>query len=394
MGSLITLGVGPFEVDWGKNSFFQYHNALFRPADLTTVRYDYADETTLDRPAYARSLRSIRRRLGLLGYGLPSLPGHYASLGDPPVPFDRFAAAIAAVDLSAVAPPEYSGEGDDLGAFVTRYFRQPEFNKVVDLASLRRSAEEFFENLDPYVLLRLLLENPANGDALVTWRVADVLDDGWVSEAALTPRLIDEARILVVTEGSSDSTVLARSAPMVAADIADFFTFVDMSENYPFTGTGNVLRFCQGLARLRVLNKVLVVLDNDTAGHEAFQLIRALDLPSTMRVTVLPDLPECESFRAHGPSGAQTQNVNGLAVSTEIFLDLSVGGPSQPAVRWSSYNERLDRYQGALIAKDSYLRHFVHMSAVPPTYDLSKLRLLWDHLYSTWAKDVPPTSAV
>ena len=389
MGSLITLGVGPLEVDWGKNSLFRNHKALFRPADLATARYDYDDETTIDRPAYARSLRSIRRRLGLLGYSLPDLADHYSSVGEPPIPFDRFAAAVAAVDLSHVALPEYSGESDDLGEFVTQYFRQPEFNKVVDLASLRRTDGEFFENLDPYVLLRLLLENPANSDALVTWRFADVLDGGWVSESDLAPQLTDDARILVVTEGSSDSTVLARSAPMVAADIADFFTFVDMSENYPFTGTGNVHRFCQGLARLRVLNKVLVVLDNDTAGHEAFQLIRALDLPSTMRVTVLPDLPECESFLAHGPSGVQTQNVNGLAVSTEMFLDLSVGGPSPPAIRWSAYNEKLDRYQGALIAKDTYLRHFVHMGAVSSTYDLSKLRLLWDHLYSTWANDVP-----
>ena len=394
MGSLITLGVGPLEIDWGKNSIFRNHNALFSPADLATARYDYDDETTAERPAYVRSLGSLRRRLGLLGYGLPTLADHYAAFGEPPLPFDQFAAAVGAVDLSNVVPPEYSGESDDLGEFVLQYFRQPEFNKVVDLASFRRSDGEFFENLDPYILLRLLLENPSNRDAQVAWRFADVLDGGWVSEADLAPCLTDEARILVVTEGSSDSTVLSRSAPMVASDIADFFSFVDMSENYPFTGTGNVHRFCQGLARLRILNKVLVVLDNDTAGREAFQLIRALDLPATMRVTVLPDLQECETFRAHGPAGEQTQNVNGLAVSTEMFLDLSVGGPSPPAIRWSAYNDRLGQYQGALIAKDSYLRHFVHMSSVPPTYDLSKLRLLWDHLYSTCSNDVAPRTAV
>ena len=29
MGSLVTLGVGRLEVDWGKNNFFRNHSALF-----------------------------------------------------------------------------------------------------------------------------------------------------------------------------------------------------------------------------------------------------------------------------------------------------------------------------------------------------------------------------
>ena len=52
-------------------------------------------------------------------------------------------------------------------------------------------------------------------------------------------------------------------ASVYFAPLRDFFDFVDMTENYPFTGAGNLYRFCQGLARIRIQNRILVVLDND-----------------------------------------------------------------------------------------------------------------------------------
>jgi hypothetical protein len=42
MGSMIHLTLGRIELDWGKNSGFADHSALFRPDDLTTIPYYYA----------------------------------------------------------------------------------------------------------------------------------------------------------------------------------------------------------------------------------------------------------------------------------------------------------------------------------------------------------------
>ena len=33
-GSMISLGVGTMEIDWGKNSYFKDHSALFKPEDV------------------------------------------------------------------------------------------------------------------------------------------------------------------------------------------------------------------------------------------------------------------------------------------------------------------------------------------------------------------------
>jgi hypothetical protein len=161
--------------------------------------------------------------------------------------------------------------------------------------------------------------------------------------------------------------------------VADFFEFVDMSENYPFTGSGNVFRFCQGLARIVIQNRVLVVLDNDTAGHSAASRIASLLLPPRMRVTVLPDLEECRAVKTLGPSGQQREDINGRAVSIEWFLDMAAR-PVEPIVRWTSYDEQLDRYQGELIGKDEYVRHFLRNINRNATGSCVKLTRLWDHL--------------
>ena len=97
--------------------------------------------------------------------------------------------------------------------------------------------------------------------------------------------------------------------------------FIDMAENYASTGTGNVLRFCQGVASIKIQNKVLVVLDNYTSGVDAFHRVQALSLPRNLRVTVLPTLDEMTNFRTLGPAGESLEGVR-CGGFHRMFLDL------------------------------------------------------------------------
>src|SRR5208283_2382050 len=186
-------------------------------------------------------------------------------------------------------------------------------------------------------------------------------------------------RWLIVTEGSSDGSILRKSIELLRPDIADFFDFVDMSENYPFTGAGNVFRFCQGLAQIKIQNKVLVIFDNDVAGLEAQIKVAGLPLPSNMKVVRLPDLPACRQFPTTGPDGKSEQDINGRAVSIELFLDLR--GENPPCVRWTSYNSSIGSYQGELIRKEYYAKRFLEARTLEADYDISKLEMLLNHIY-------------
>ena len=395
MGSLVTLGLGRLEIDWGKNSFFRNHSALFLSDDTRLAPYYYADDVVEQKQSFVRSLRSVRKRLEMLGYTLRGCRDRYeeAVVGQPsyhPKPtitFEEFVEILNGVDVRNVNFPE--DEDYDLGEYAAAIMRDPEFTKTRPaLASVGRDDGTFIENLDPYVALRLLAENPANLDIEVIWRTEDILEGGWVERKDLYEGISERERCLVVTEGSSDGAILRESLPLIVPEIRDFFHFVDMTENYPFTGTGNVVRFCQGLVRIHILNRILVVLDNDTAGREAYAQLARLDLPPGMRVTQLPDIERCRKVKTLGPSGVACEDINGKAVSIECFLDIW-SSDTEPEVRWTNYSQTLDAYHGALVAKEAYTKRFFDRSKQARDYDLSGLSAVWNHLVAACTAPQP-----
>lgn len=395
MGSMITLRLGRLEVDWGKNSFFRNHSPLFSKSDLGVADYFYADDQVIEQPAYVRKLRRVVGRLELLGYSLDGCKKAYATaLSHVPdyypkvtIDFDVFRSALCAVDLDRVRNDEYDADYD-LGEFACYVLHDPEFNRVANSLSsgVTRDDGTFFENLDSYVTLRLLAENPANLDRDLVWGIHDVVEGGYIENTEVYEPLSDEGRFLIVTEGSSDSAILKASLPGVAPDVSDFFDFVDMKDNYPFTGTGSLVNFCKGLAAIKVQNKIVIVLDNDTAGNAAFQRLQSLKLPRNMRVIKLPYLEEFSRFATLGPSGNSMEDVNGRAVAIECFLDLNFGPDEVPAIRWTSYNHECGAYQGELALKDVYTKRFFE-GINQGNYNLAKLSLLWGHILQVCASE-------
>jgi len=390
MGSMITLGLGHLEIDWGKNDIFRNHSKLFLRTDIASATYYYAEGQTEIKPAYVRKLGSVIKRLDLLGYTVDGCDRRYrhwiestpACDATPEISFETFKKVLAAVDVNQVALPEEDAGDFDLGEFVSQaILNDPEFTKTCkQLETLSRDEGTFFETLDPYVILRLLGENPKNLNEDVVWQFIDVVEGGWVEESELYEGLEDSDRYLVVTEGSSDSSILQRSLPLLEPDVADFFSFVDMSHDYPFTGTGSLVNFCKGLSTIRIQNKILVIVDNDTAGLGAYKGIAALPLPANMRVVALPRLPEFANFRTMGPAGEGIEDVNGRAVAIECFLDFRFGPKESPAIRWTSYDPVAGQYQGELIRKKDYTLAFFEHCGKDVNYDLSRLRLLWSYL--------------
>ena len=99
------------------------------------------------------------------------------------------------------------------------------------------------ENLSAYTILQLLAANPSAKDLPVTWQFADVEEGGWAGRHEFVRPLDPSNCFLVVTEGSSDAAVIKHALCLLTPHIADFFTFVDMNEGYPFSGTGNMYNF-------------------------------------------------------------------------------------------------------------------------------------------------------
>jgi hypothetical protein len=210
----------------------------------------------------------------------------------------------------------------------------------------------------------------------VNWQFNDVAEGGWAKRSEFVCPLVPSNRFLIVTEGSSDAHVLRHAFRLLRPHIADFFHYVDMQEGYPFTGTGNVFRFVQGLISIAVQNNIVVLYDNDAEGCAGYSRTQELNIPENMRVLRLPDMPRFKTFRTAGPNGESSSDINGRAVAIECYLDLG----ARPLVRWSSYNAKQEIYQGELVSKEDYTKEFLRQRERVDGYDYSGIEAVLDML--------------
>ena len=390
MGSYIELTLGDLSIDWGKNDGFYNHGTIFEKGDLCLLPYDYVDDDganlTESAEATRRPLAQVVDRLELLGFTSRSAKQHFLSVyddGDMSAPFSplQVAGALQAIDLRTVPSHE--------DAYTTQIHTRLASAVFVKLAGSHFDADErsakwriadILGHVEPYALLRLLADNPVNLGRSVCWRFADVVAGGWVDRRAIVDSLGGSPRFLVVTEGNSDSLIIERVLRWLKPRVADFFSFIDMKEGYPFTGVGNVYRFCQGLKKINIENQIVIVYDNDAAGIAQYNKTLHLNLPSNFAVMRLPDHPSFCALDTIGPNGEREADINGRAASIECYLDLTWGTTAQPVVRWGGYVPEVNRYQGKLIGKQRYAKRFLKLKRKPCEYDMSKLGKIADDL--------------
>jgi hypothetical protein len=212
--------------------------------------------------------------------------------------------------------------------------------------------------------IRALLEVFDSSD-LVQLDLSDLVDAGYYDA---DESLCDEVReraahehaavqnIIVVTEGASDADLIERTLKLLHPELAGFFTFLDFSSTRNPGGAGFAVSLVKGFAAAGIQNRVLAILDNDTAASVALKGMGGVRLPSHMKVIRLPHLSLADSYPTVGPQGdAVLVDVNGLAASLEMYFGEDVlrdlDGALVP-VEWRGLDHSLGRYQGELLRKD------------------------------------------
>lgn len=378
----------------GKNWGFTDHSALFQPGDVTVVDYHYYDSDDRiiieQKEGYARPLGRMLGRLRLLGHDLAAAEREYHDqwgMGDQDpenagLPFARLCEMLRRVDVKSLSP-DY-GE-HDFGKLFRRELA-PRLGVVQGDGIDMWTVSQVIENLSASSVLVLLAQNPENLEVPVIWRFADVVDNGWTARADVVRSLRAEEQFLVITEGSSDVAVLRKALALLRPDTQDFYRFIDASDGYQFFGTGNLFKLAQGLVAIGILNRTVILYDNDTEGRSKLLDTERLRLPSSMCAIRLPDLERLKKVPAVGPQGRDVADINGRAAAIECYLDLDApGAPPDPHVRWTSYNKQLDAYQGELVDKELYAKRFLSLRGRPADYDLSGLEIVLTTLEDTCA---------
>jgi len=417
MGTIISLDVAGVELISSKNHMGIDHGSLFQRSDRKPLRSDQIDYEYFEREredptamemAFVRSLKDIVPRLELLGFNLAHVKLEYDAVAknwleqlsamaedeDEDLPalmsFEEFREFALCYPLESLDPTYVGGFDDKSKSKVTERFREVSFERIPGYSSHEISAyseRSFFGGavsiLNPYSVLRLLADGKENQGAQVVWQYGPLVEGGYANSEDFVPEARRPETFLIATEGSSDVHVLQRALTLLRPEIQDFFRFVDVSEGHPFSGTGNLAKFAEGLAKIDVQNQVLFLFDNDAEGVEACRRVSKLTLPTNMRGGMLPELDAFRNFPAEGPEGLNLTDINRRAAAIECYLDLRLRNYGPPKVRWTNFKISVGAYHGALEFKESYVEHFLKQtmeSISTGLYDVSKLEAVLDYL--------------
>lgn len=328
--------------------------------DEVSDRLDTAEILT-----YRSSVGALRSRLSLQGF--------------PTERVTRKAIELLQAELTdpdAYTPEDWARARDSLGgaeqqlrALVRRQrevlflFRAGRSGSALEqyLGSTWESLCEAFD--DPRFRLSLLL-GPARSRTSAILDLTDLLLGGYVqaeekhheiAQFRLANEVAASGPIIVVTEGATDARILRRAIELADPEVAPFFRFLEFEHYSAPGGTDRVVSLTRGLAAAGVMNRVVAVVDNDTAGAHAERTLIQSGLPNRMTVAKLPDIEYGRNYPTVGPTGVAPANINGFAVSIELMFGMEVltsaNSGRVPYIRWSGYNDAMKRYQGAITSK-------------------------------------------
>lgn len=253
-----------------------------------------------------------------------------------------------------------------LGSLVERKIVswQAKESDLTDLEShLLEHLLDYGSPIDSRLVLRALIDfvDP-NADV-----VLDLSDQVWAGyygprEAAKfsDAQKTGGSRIVVLTEGVTDTQVLQASMRLFYPHLADFFVWPDLTIRM-MGGTSGIENTLKALLLLDIRAPVLALFDNDYEGHRAIaKLQRTLTLPANVRLIAYPNIDIVKAWPTDLPTGRTCVDLNGKACSIEFYFgkDVLGEGEARPSIQWSN-GSRPGEWQGTVQNKDVLKEKFL-----------------------------------
>lgn len=362
MGCYYELSVAQFVVDLGKNHLAEHVMVPFQPSDQRE-RLDAEGEPR--QHVYVTRAEVAARRLNLLGFSLSSAKA-------------AFVAGFGRLEEFEIKewPDELRGENGfeewlrHMHTAIDAARRLEHITpETANDASLKFMLgwEELnftyahifgFPNGDPHLVLRCALAVCRPDDEVIL-DFDDLVTGGYVRDDGDLWKISREP-IIIVTEGKSDSRLLGRSLEVLSPELKEFVTFIDFETANARGGTPELVQFARMLIGCGIKNRVVFLFDNDTAGMDALEQLKAGPLPANVFAMTLPSREFAKHYPTVGPGGPMAADINGRACSLELYFGTDVlteSGQLSP-VRWVGFNDRLQEYQGQISNKAAIQKRF------------------------------------
>lgn len=384
MGSYASISINDSEVFWYKNEVNPEILSLFTQDEKVFLKgrdaieydrrrkiedYDPEDIDTIEAHFYLTKANILRARLHTLGFNEAFLRSVFAGCRD------------SRIDFTAESLSDYS-----TGVYKKDRSMQELYAK--ELAELKLlTFEKWLKNIKKYILSDKIStqdEGPfeildcanerivlfavilsCDPEAIIKLDVSDLYEGGWLNDLVSSPSDIDIAQTLdimppiILTEGVFDRQVLMDSIKILRPELVPYLKFLD-TDYKTEGGAPAMLKMLKSFAAAGISNRILAILDNDTAALEAMTALRSNKLPSHFATMTLPVHELLNDYPAIGPQGMTKSNINGLAAAIELYLGEDVlrdGGTLSP-VQWTGYSNKMAAYQGELNEKSLIQKRF------------------------------------
>lgn len=241
-----------------------------------------------------------------------------------------------------------------------------------------------------------------SAEMLLHQDVAALVSAGWVLEEdrirddavrLLIERYPQNAPVIVLTEGSSDAEILSKSLAVLFPHLVGYYTFFDFYGSRSNGGATQLISVVKAFAAAGIANRVVAVLDNDTAAHESRRALRDVQLPENIAIVHYPERDWLRQYPTLGPSGDVSLDVNGKAASIELYLgrDVLLMDGSLLPIQWAGYSQAMRAYQGEVTDKLGVVERWrakaghciADRSSIVPT-DWADLVAVWDRIMSAF----------
>ncbi len=348
-------------------------------------RFSTSDEggSRLKRVYLSATAKILSDRLDALGIGPASAEFAFKELTE-----GRLAQKRNRYDAFS-SGPDYEGyrmEARNLGREIEK-LEQMTFDSWVDqFAEMLNSPEEcvlydapwmidsfawlmsIWEGADARFLLRAALLK-CKPDEEVVLDLTRLINRGWLDDNFDPQALATDwfASVLthgspavVVTEGGTDVEFLQAAVRIRYPHLSSYIRFFDFSSGAEGSAAAGI-RTIKSFAAAGISNRVILLLDNDTAARDALRAFRNTVLPRHYCVLRYPEIDLARRYPTLGPNGLSEMDVNGLAGSIELYLGVDVLTGSEGSlspVQWRSYIESMKAYQGEVMNKSTIQKRF------------------------------------
>lgn len=198
-------------------------------------------------------------------------------------------------------------------------------------------------------------------------------------------------KIIILTEGNTDRLSIENALKILKPHLVEYYQFMDF--DLVDGSVSSLIKIIKSFISAKIKNKVIAILDNDTAAYEAVHNIANIDIPDNFKIIHLPNLDIAFDYPTFGPNGIVNMDINGLAVGIEFFYGEEVISDNRKyyPVQWTGFSKKMNRYQGSILNKTQINSKFKEKVKIclknkerTEDYDWNAMELLLENIFDAF----------